>query len=443
MARTATRTRPSPPQSLVASITLGGDDFPFRLYTRPLVLGPGRTVQYSWMDSTQFRITRSRRAWDPANFRNCVGHWWRAMQLQGLGRDPDQIRHLLLATTYALVSGGKALQHVYRDAYLAPRATSPEEVSLPDAARRRIRAVVLSRDRERVGAMLDEVLGRVDIAPREAALMSRTCSGILEHGLELVLRRGDDGLAEFVGRFDAWSAKIRRRGGRGWLRLFLDALSYETKISFYRCYSNVWIDLIPWLRRHRGLDEVGERFLRFWHMQNQPLELPDGRVIPDVFGGQVLALHPLSGFVMKDPGLCAVAGRFFGSDACARVMANGRAEDCAEYWDLLGAILTAAHLYRQALDEQGQQRGVRSRNSGNGEPSVTAAETRSPAGLLEEFAASRGLLCRHCGGALRVRRYGPTASDPDVAEIHFLCRACGKPARHHVGRAELEQALLP
>jgi hypothetical protein len=435
-------TRTPPPQSFVARVTLGGDTFRFRLYARPLALGPGRTIQYHWVNSSQLRITRGRRAADPANFRNCVGHWWRAVQTQGLGRDPTQVRHLLLATGYALFSGGKSLQHVYRDAYLAPRATAPEEASLPRAAGERIQAVVRSRDREQVRAALDEVLGRVDIPAGEAVVMRQTCDGILAHGVDLVREQGEDGLAEFLGMLDAWCAKRRKKGGQGWLRRFLDAFAYEAKVSFYRCYANAWIDLIPWLRRHRGLDDLGERFLRFWHMQNQPRELPDGRVIPDVFSGQVLALHPLSGFFMKDPALCAIAGRFFGSDAYERVMGDGRAEACAEYWDLIGAVLTAAHLYRQALDEQGQQRGSRQRSGGDREATVSEGN-RSPAGLLEEFAAARHLRCRGCAGALRVRHYGPAASDPDVAEIHFTCGSCGAPACHNIGREELQRALLP
>ncbi len=79
---------------------------------------------------------------------------------------------------------------------------------------------------------------------------------------------------------------------------FVNLFSYECKVSFFTCYANAWVDLIPWLRKHRGLDKVSERFLRFWHNQNPSTGGADGR---DAFNGQVLALHPLSGFFMKDP----------------------------------------------------------------------------------------------------------------------------------------------
>ncbi|MEJ7636878.1 MAG: hypothetical protein WKF75_02530 [Singulisphaera sp.] len=39
----------------------------------------------------------------------------------------------------------------------------------------------------------------------------------------------------------------------------------------------------------------GRAVLRFWHMQNQPAERPDGGWTPDVFRGQVLSLHPCRG----------------------------------------------------------------------------------------------------------------------------------------------------
>src|SRR5262249_23571423 len=121
----------------------------------------------------------------------------------------------------------------------------------------------------------------------------------------------------------------------------------------YTCYANAWVDIIPCLQKDHGLDPVSERFLRLWHHQNQAIEIPHGRTaggiyypthvrydfflagadgqvipkriclptervgpthVPDVFSGQILSLHPLSGFFMKDPALCAVAGAIFASE---------------------------------------------------------------------------------------------------------------------------------
>lgn len=57
------------------SVRLGEHDFTFDLCGRRFALGPDRAIDYYWMDSTGFRITRARRTVDPANVRNCVGHW--------------------------------------------------------------------------------------------------------------------------------------------------------------------------------------------------------------------------------------------------------------------------------------------------------------------------------------------------------------------------------
>jgi hypothetical protein len=302
--------------------------------------------------------------------------------------------------------------------------------------------VVENRDRDRVRAELDESLGRAAIPAEEVAAMRLTVDGILHQGVELVQQKGNDGLVEFLGRFDAWCAKRRKKGGQGWLRRFLDRFSYEGKVSFQRCYANAWIDLIPWLKEHRGLDQASERFLRLWHMQNQPIERPDGGVLPDVFGGQVLSLHPLSGFFMKDPALCVVAGRFLSSDAYERVTVQGQAEACAEYWDLVGAVLTAAALYRQAHDRQAERRGVHQRPSADPDVAQLAADTRSPAGLLEEFAGAVGLRCTQCGGQLLSRGFDPAEVEADDFDADFACRDCGHQARHRIARRDLEDSLL-
>jgi hypothetical protein len=102
------RTRAGPPEPFTATIRVQGHDFPFLIDHRPLPLGPAGTVQYYWMDSSRFRIARAKpgidpvkvrptnREVDPANLRNCVAHWWRTIQSQGLDRDPIQIGHRIL-----------------------------------------------------------------------------------------------------------------------------------------------------------------------------------------------------------------------------------------------------------------------------------------------------------------------------------------------------------
>jgi hypothetical protein len=424
---------------------LGGDDFTFRLLGRSLDRGPGQVIRYYWMDSTQFRITRARRpSADPANFRACGGHWWRAMQACGWADDHDQLCHLVLATTYGLVGADKGPQRVYRDAHLAPEATQPEERSLPDDVCSRVLGLVRGRDAQAVGEEMDSLLGVWEIPQGQERALRQAIDGLVEAGVQLVAAEGSHGLEQFVGTFDTWCAKTRRKGGQDFLRRVLDGISYLSKCSFYLCHANAWISLIPWLRERHGLDVVSERFLRFWHCQNQPVERPDGTVIPDVFRGQVLSLHPLSGFFMKDPGLCAVAGQFFGSaDAHDRVFVQGRT-DCGEYWDLVGAILTAAHLYRLALDEQQQKRGVRERNGAAAIDEAVAPSELSVAGLLEQFAAARGLRCPNCHGPVCLdERRSDRESDGDFFQAHFTCRGgCGRSLALSIAEDELREWLV-
>lgn len=413
------RSTPVPPSNRTRrfplTVRLGGADFTFDICGRRFALGRNHAVDYYWMDSTGFRITRARRKVDPANFRNCVGHWWAAMRTRGWHRDPDQLDHLLLATSYAVLSGSKAAHQVFRDAHLAPGATKPTEEALTDATRRQIRKAVAGRDRAWVGHELDVIFDAPAPLPvTEAVVMRQTFDGILAHGRELVREHDVEGARQFVGMVDAWASAKRKKGNQGWLRDFLNRFSYQCKVAFYACYANAWIDIIPVLRRDHGLDSVSERFLRFWHVQNQPAET-------DVFRGQVLSLHPLSGFFMQDRALLAVAGRFFGTNAHARVFECGEV-NVPEYWNLVGAILTAGHQYRQALDRQAARRGAGATVAQWGEPAADG-DVRSANGLLEDFATAQGIRCPRCGGALRLGSI-PTAAPGLDARATFVCAPC-------------------
>ena len=360
-----------------------------------------RSTTY-WMDSSQFRIARGRRRLIRSTSVT-GGHWWAAMQAAGLGRDPVQIGHLVLATTYGLLSRGKGMQHVYRDAHLRPGATAPEDLPLPDAVQRRIRAASAVETAPAAAKELDEVFGLADIPAADVAATARRSTGSSRAASNWFRSAGDDGLEVFLKRLDAWSMKHRKKGGNEWLRRFLNVFGYECKASFNLCYANAWIGLIPWLREHRGLDDVSERFLRLWHMQNQPIDRPDGTVGSDVFNGQVLSLHPLSGFFMKNPSFFAVAGRFFASEH----REGARAKNRLQYWELVGAILTAAHLYRQAAEHA----GPRARRPGRCGVAVECVAAGSPdvsePAVFEDFAVSQGVVCSNCSKQIR---FAATAS---------------------------------
>jgi hypothetical protein len=185
---------------------------------------------------------------------------------------------------------------------------------------------------------------------------------------------------------------------------------------------------------------VSERFLRVWHMQNQPVELPGGRSLPDVFGGQVLALHAASGFFMKDPALCAAAGRFFSSDAYERVFVLGQADSCPQYWELVRGIVIAGHLYAQAAREQKKGRGVREQEGGEHVAVVASAEALSHTSMLEDLAVHEHWVCASCCGELRYIGFDH-ADGSDSAELKFSCRNCEAPTRREVCYHELHVLL--
>ena len=190
--------------------------------------------------------------------------------------------------------------------------------------------------------------------------------------------------------------KYRRRGGQPRVRQFANLFSYECKVSFYTCFSNAWIDLIPWLAGSRvwtrqpalpagvALPEparrvtagrtagglvyptlAGVRALPAIPGGPRPPGLvwrvppPGPAAVPDVFAGQVLSLHPLSAYVMRDPLLRVLVGRFLIAPEFDPVIAARRADDSAAYWGLVEAVLMAAVLYRRQRQETADRRGVR------------------------------------------------------------------------------------
>jgi hypothetical protein len=480
VSRAVRRTRPRPPEKLTATIQIQGHELPFQLYSRPLRLGPYGVVQYYWMDGSQFRAIKSEAS--AANFRNCIGHWAGAMRASGLGDDLDQQINYILAVAYALVSSDKGPQKIYRDSFLGQGRTDPTSTGLSDEDRLRIRRIVASHDRSQVHEELDRVLGRFRPPDKVLPSLQLAFARWVGRGVSLMLRDGNDGLENFLNEIKYWMARLRKKGGHVWCRHFLNMFAYEAKVSFYTCYANTWVDLVPWLKQHRGLDELSERFLRLWHNQNQPIEIPhdhnssglyypthgraatlepgnDGGLvhqsttwqtkylgpthIADVFSGQVLSLHPLSGFFMKDPALCAIAGRFLTSERYDVVMTGGRSENCPEYWELVGAILSAANLYRIALDNQAQQRGICLHGGDLVETLVAGPDEGSEANLLEDFAAAHGIVCPNCGGPVTSNGYTRASLAGIPGKLHFSCRSCGCEVPAVVDRSAFQDWFFP
>jgi hypothetical protein len=442
-----------------------GRRYSFDLCHRPIELGPHATIEYWWMDLTEFRNLGSNQR--VANYYNCLQHWWESMQLQGENRDLDQQIHYVFAQAYPLFCRSKKVQDIYRDAFLRKECQDSDDVSdcLPDEDCERIADVVRSRDRDRVKAELDSALQR-DFPPAQVVpALREACRHWVGNGVVLWRAKGHEGLQQWLNGVEHWAEKYRhRRGVKPLVRHFVSMFAYEAKISFYTCFANAWTDIIPVLRKRHGLDLVSERFLRMWHNQNQAVEIPHGRTregivyptsiryelmvpssrghleprrisvptlhigpthIPDVFSGQVLSLHPLSGFFMKDASLRAKAGRFFASRHYDHIVRYGQ----EEYWELVGAILIAANLYRRAADEQENNRG-RFRRGEVDNIAAGCGDATSETMLFEDFAISQKITCPHCHASVCYRAY--EVMDDGRVRLNFECSG---PEKHPVTRA--------
>ncbi len=434
---------------LSMTLDVAGKQFPFTLCHRELHLEETGTINYFWMDSRKFRKLDDEEG--IGNFRSCLGLWWWLTMQHGLASDPVQQQTLLLATSYQVVFRSKGLQHILNDAHLTSsnkrrRSAQEEEtahaVALPDEDHRRIRNVIESRNRHLIKREIDQAFGLFIEPDNERYFLTWMFEGFLAQGRQRMQGHLLQGLDNFANSLERFVTKWRRRGNADFEHRFIDMLSYECKAAFYLTYANAWRSLVGWLEKHEGIDVGSQRFLRLWHNQNQPIELRppagdphapthrrDPRVaepgldyLPDIFSGQVLSLHPLSGIVMNDPALLSVIGRFVRSPEYEQVMSSGCADTCPTYWSFLEVILIAANQYRLMRQSAKSQRG---RKTVGGNSTTQLAHDNAPLNLtrlFEEYTGTRRLDCA-CGGRLC---YGGRFSlvSADTTEVIYRCQQC-------------------
>jgi hypothetical protein len=421
------------------TIEVGGKPFRFPLLCRPLRLGPAATVDYYWMD------LRAARNGDPVLVDLIVHYWWTAMQMIRVHQDADQVKCLLLASCFPVVARRRCQQQVFVDAHLWPdRSDADGEPALDDDTRARLRRVAASRDRAAVREELFRLLGPSSPDPALDLEVGYVLDGVLTHGVDLIRGKGTNGLREFIDVADQWLAKTLKRGGSPLGRAVAHTFCYVSKCSFFLGYTNTWIGLVPWLKAHRNLDPVSERFMRLWHYQNQPFELSNGALISDAFCGQVLAQHPLSAFFMSDPALCATAGALCSRPDYDQLLRDGTVAGCSDYWNLVDAILTAAAMYRQARAAQPPDRGRRGRKVPTRPMDPAEVPTsKSTATVVDLFcSATVKWPCPACGGPLIPANDGVgTHGDDGRVELRFTCQGCATSQVRRVSREGLAEAL--
>ena len=454
-----------------------GQEFPFVLYRQTESLGSAGTIQYYYMQPSGFRNLRRRKD-AQLNFRSCVGCWFAAMHEIGLGEDVYQQQHFVLATSYALVCRNKSLQNMYRDAFLRTGRVDLSQISVSDEEQERIRRVVKSRDRTLLTEALDSVFDAFEPSRGDRLGFEQAVEHWVGNGVNAFRKCGEEGVLYWLNALDTTMSKYRKNSKTGLrVRSFVNFFSYLAKTSFYLCYASFWAALIPWLKENHGLDELSERFMQFWHHQNQPIEIPPGRtasgpllpvggeaqlllpdeegrfalprvtwsvprigpeVVRDVFSGQVLALHPLTWFLFCDPALSEVAGRYFGSIAPDDIAHRGSAEHSAEYWELIGAILLAGSQYRVAGSQFERDRSIDAAG-GNSTVAVQRDDTPQADAFLADFVESRGYCCP-CGA--RLEYSSSIVPRRGQARLCLVCRQCERTRTVKVPEHELTQFLL-
>jgi len=454
--RAARRTR------IKGELTLRGQQYPFVIYRQRESLGSAGPIQYYYMLPSDFRGLRTEDA--QTNFRSCIGFWYAGMQELGLGDDPYQQRRLVLAISYGILGTQKSLQNVYLDAFLKPKGIDLSMVSVSEEPVGQIRQAIDARDRTQIKRLLDEAFDAYLPSQADLVGFGEALAHWADKGVSVLRLQGTEGLKTWLGEIEYWVQKYRKSSKTdARVRDFVNFFSYQAKASFYLCFANFWASLIPWLEQQHDLDRLSKRFLSLWHHQNQPIETPHGEtpggiiypthgrarllvpdgsgqlapkevawktprigpeVVHDVFSGQVLSLHPLTWFFLSDEALCEVAGRFFNLPNFETVMSGRSADNCDEYWELVGAIVTAAFQYRSARSEFERQHHVVVAG-GDSTKAVTRGE--APAALatgIEDYILHEGIRCR-CGANLCFLDLQPMESIGAPRGVQLRCEDCG------------------
>jgi hypothetical protein len=441
-------------EKLMVDLQKGTQTFRFHLLHRPLVLGTAGAIRYYWMDSRQFRTKNP-----GPNYRACVDSWWADVELYGETHLPENQFNLVLAQCFPLINTAHSLQDVYRDAHLHPKAdreiatdtrddrppTSLRTYRLPDEEYQRLQALARQRDPASVRAELENLfLGRLP-SPQEQPRFDRACQIWAGNGIVALKTGGRDALQSYLHHeLLPWLNRYRRRGGDDQTRLFINLFSYQCKLAFYLCYANAWIGLIHHLVQHHGLDPLSQRFLRYWHYQNRPIGNPialDGSH-RDVFCGQILALHPLSAILFSEPDYLLILGHWFGHPDFDTLHQQNRVTSCHAYWEMVAAILSAAHEYAHSYQRWTDSRPGRPIGSQDSHPELAQNDSPpSSAWVFEDYVHNRGIVCRQCRAPLLYQHHEFPGDGEFEVSVHFRCQGSGHPITLPITHDDLRDHL--
>jgi hypothetical protein len=380
------------------------------------------------------------------NYPACVDLWWADMESLGLtqlsGKDVDHqhqvarnIETLGLAILHSHTAKGKPRDRCFEDAHPSANKAGVDRHTL--ASREAKHLLDLGRSRK-VAAIQAEIAATLagDMPPvEENAIMNTVYRDWVHDMISAYHNGGRTALERFVKSVLLRQRnKVTNRGndkaGSPWPREFFKRVAYEAKVAFHTCYANAWVHLTPWLQTNRNLDVASEQLLRLWHHQ-QPRD--DGR---DVFWGQVIALHPISAWLMRITHHRAALSGYLNSVSMCKPGADIDNVDNPAYWDLVGSILVACHEYAEQLGIE------RSRRQGASivEPNtpIDGAEdvTQPIEDMLDEHLKRQCLCCTECRhDELTIVRHAFTNEQKDALLVECCCVKC-KAHRHVPIKAE-------
>jgi hypothetical protein len=399
-----------------------------------------------------------------SNFHSCLAHYWCIIENGGYAHDWDQQRDYLLARSYELVRRDKAVQQIYRDAFLRRRSFRPGSLQLSDDVRDRVLSVVISRDKQAVRQELAKVFQPIQLSQEEKTAASIGMDHWLNAGVELFRRDGDDGIRTWFKDVEKYYKQFRRKS-EPLVQAFLRVFAYESKVAFYHKFAIFWIGLLRWLEEHHGLSPASKRFMGIWHNQNQRVEIHNGRlpsgivlptgrqlwlpdgvsidplfggrlmdggaveVVPDILCGQILSLHPISWILLARPDLCELVGSCIAAPRFDDAMKRGQVDGLPEYWRMVEAIFTAAYLYQVAREGNESRRNKR---SVGGNEISTANVSISPGPLavnaqLRDYVVGVKEKCA-CGGKYEYASTELPLAKGKTVTLPVICGSCRRPS---------------
>lgn len=439
-------------QEVKVPFQYAGRKFDFRICQRELNVGVPSKVLYYWMHSAQLRQGKG-----GPNFRPCVDLWWHAVEHAGEATDTDNLVTRVLAECYPLINKQKGMQEVYVDAQLrrsadreyffskvnnVRRASSVRTHQLSTDECQRLREIAFTRDLTKIRSEFEQLFLGEQPSQEEWPAFNEAAQSWIGNGIVEFKKGGQQGLQDYVATLDEWIKKLRKQGQIDRVHRFLNRFSYTCKIAFYTCYCSAWVGILQWLEHNCEANVVGNRFMRMWHNQNSGDHSAANK--SDVFHGQVLALHPLSGIMHSSSEHLTTIGQWFGHPEYDSIMSAGKAEECDEYWSLVGSILIAAHEYSESRNRYVESRGQVTHVSAEIVTGAAIEDTRlSMNEAFERVAAEGGHKCSKCDESVKYVGHAPPEDGGSTIAVDFKCKSCGNPMTIQVSCEELRQVLKP